>query len=128
MGLPPLRWVAEEDLIYDSATNTLHRPGCPHASTVTSPRPVPAHGALQLVWAPTLCDCRPDVTLALNARGFAYYLLREHKNALADLDEAIRLNSKYLNAYQNRSRARKAAGDAAGSAADEQKARELKGS
>ena len=22
MGLPPLRWVAEEDLIYDSATNT----------------------------------------------------------------------------------------------------------
>ena len=26
MGLPPLRWVAEEDLIYDSATNTLHRP------------------------------------------------------------------------------------------------------
>ena len=55
MGLPPLRWVAEEDLIYDSATNTLHRPDCPHASTVTSPRPVSAHGALQLVWAPTLC-------------------------------------------------------------------------
>ena len=66
MGLPPLRWVAEEDLIYDSATNTLHRPGCPHASTVTSPRPVPAHGALQLVWAPTLCDCQPDVTIALS--------------------------------------------------------------
>lgn len=66
MGLPPLRWVAEENLIYDSATNTLHRPGCPHAGTVTSPRPVPAHGALQLVWAPTLCDCQPDVTLALS--------------------------------------------------------------
>ena len=66
MGLPPLRWVAEENLIYDSATNTLHRPGCPHASTVTSPRPVSAHGALQLVWAPTLCDCQPDVTLALS--------------------------------------------------------------
>ena len=41
MGLPPLRWVAEEDLIYDSATNTLHRPSCSRASTLTSPRPVP---------------------------------------------------------------------------------------
>ena len=66
MGLPPLRWVAEEDLIYDSATNTLHRPDCRHASTVASPRPGSAHAALQLVWAPTLSDCQPDVTLALS--------------------------------------------------------------
>jgi hypothetical protein len=65
MGLPPLHWVAEEDLVYDAAANTLHRPGCPQARTVSSPRAVPAHAALQLVWAPTLCDCRPDVTLAL---------------------------------------------------------------
>ncbi|HUA03826.1 MAG TPA: hypothetical protein VMB27_07990 [Solirubrobacteraceae bacterium] len=66
MGLPPLRWVAEEDLIYDSTTNTLHRPDCAHASTVASPRALPAHAALQLVWAPTLCRCQPDVTLALS--------------------------------------------------------------
>jgi len=66
MGLPPLRWVAEEDLIYDSATNTLHRPDCPRASAVVSPRPVSAYGALQLVWAPTICACGPDVTAALS--------------------------------------------------------------
>jgi tetratricopeptide (TPR) repeat protein len=68
---------------------------------------------------------KPDFALALNARGFAYYLLKDNKHALADLDEAIRLNPKYLNAYQTRARARKATGDAAGSAADEEKAREL---
>jgi hypothetical protein len=66
MGLPPLRWVAEENLIYDTATNALHPPGWPHASPVTSPRPVPAPAALQLVSATTLCDCQPDVTLALS--------------------------------------------------------------
>ena len=63
--------------------------------------------------------------LALNARGFAYHLLKDYQKALADFDEAIRLNPKYLNAYQNRAKTRKAAGDAEGSAADEAKVREL---
>jgi hypothetical protein len=66
MGLPLLRWVAEEDLIYDSATNTLHRSDYPHARTVASPRPVSANGARQLVWAPTIRDCRPHVTITLS--------------------------------------------------------------
>jgi hypothetical protein len=65
-SLPPLRWVAEQDLIYDPATNTLHRSGCRHVATIAAPRPLPAHAALEIVWAPIICACRPDVTLSLS--------------------------------------------------------------
>ena len=67
---------------------------------------------------------QPDFPLAYNARGFAYFMLRDTKHALEDYDAAIRSNPKYLNAYQNRSRARKASGDAEGSKADDAKAME----
>jgi tetratricopeptide (TPR) repeat protein len=65
--------------------------------------------------------------MVYNARGFAYYLEHDYQRALVDLDEAIRLNPQYLNAYQNRSRSRKAAGDTQGSAADSKKIRTLLG-
>jgi hypothetical protein len=68
----------------------------------------------------------PNFTLALNARGFAYYLIRDYKRSLADFDAAIRLNPQYDNAYLNRSKARRAAGDAAGSAADSKRRKSLK--
>jgi hypothetical protein len=63
-ALRPLRWVAQEDLIYDSDSRILHRPSCPRAPGTQGSR-LPAGSALELVWAPRICACGPDVTLAL---------------------------------------------------------------
>jgi hypothetical protein len=60
-----LRWIAEEELVYDVATNTMHRPGCDRLAASQGLTSVAAGGSLELVWAPRLCGCRPDVTLAL---------------------------------------------------------------
>jgi hypothetical protein len=62
--LRPLRWIAEEDLIYDPVSRTLHHPSCARAQRTHGSR-LPAGSALELVWAPRLCECGPDVTLAL---------------------------------------------------------------
>lgn len=63
--LPRLRWVGQEDLVYDRDANTSHRAGprlLPARCTTTS---LPARSALELTWAPFMCRCRPEVTLAL---------------------------------------------------------------
>lgn len=70
---------------------------------------------------------QPDNPLFYNARGYSYLMLRNVNRALVDLDQAIRLNPNYLNAYQNRSAARKVTGDAEGSAADLAKVKALGG-
>jgi hypothetical protein len=67
-SLPALNWIAEQDLAYDPATNTLHRPGFAELAGAGTVIALPAGSALALVWAPRLCVCRPDVTLALSAR------------------------------------------------------------
>jgi hypothetical protein len=64
-ALPPLRWIAEEDLVYDAASNTLHRPRRPRIRDATRVIGVPARSALELIWAPHICECGPDVTLGL---------------------------------------------------------------
>lgn len=62
--LRPLRWLAEEPVVYNAAGNELHRPDCPlSAGGVT----LATGEALQLIWAPRVCqDCRPDVTTNLS--------------------------------------------------------------
>jgi hypothetical protein len=63
-ALRPLRWIAQEELLFDPDSRTLHRPSCPRAHMTEGSR-VRAGSALELVWAPRMCDCGPDVTLAL---------------------------------------------------------------
>jgi hypothetical protein len=66
-SLPPQRWLAEEDLLYHPATNTLHRWGCSQLSNPDASTMLPAGASLSLVWAPVICGCHPDVTLALGS-------------------------------------------------------------
>ena len=67
----------------------------------------------------------PTMTLAFNARGYAHLLLRQVPEALADFNEAIRINPGYVNAYQNRATARRLSGDKAGADADDARFAEL---
>jgi tetratricopeptide (TPR) repeat protein len=68
---------------------------------------------------------QPMFPQALNGRGFTYYLIKDYAHALADFDQAIVQDPKYVNAYHNRAQARLASGDAKGAAQDSAKEREL---
>ena len=70
---------------------------------------------------------KPDYAIAYNGRGYAHHLAHDYKNAIADYDQAIRLNSSYLNAIKNRANARRSLGDTAGANADRAKADSLEG-
>ena len=68
---------------------------------------------------------KPDLARAYNARAYAYLRLRDYKNALADCDQALRIDPKYVNAYINRAAVRRVSGDKAGAEADLLKSRQL---
>ncbi len=67
----------------------------------------------------------PSLSLAFNARGYAYLRLKQYAKAISDFDRAIQLNPEYVNAYSNRAAAKKAAGDKPGADADLTKIRTL---
>ena len=54
-ALAPLRWVAEEDLLYDPRSRTLHRSSCHVAREHVPVRSVPAGSAVEPVWVPRMC-------------------------------------------------------------------------
>jgi hypothetical protein len=64
--LRPLRWIAEEALVYDSNVNEMHKPGCSGASRDPASVELAPGEWIESVWAPGYCwECRPDVTTAL---------------------------------------------------------------
>ncbi len=67
----------------------------------------------------------PQIPVAYNNRGLAYHARGNHRPALSDFDEAIRLDPEYVLAYNNRGLARQALGDAAGAIEDYGKALQL---
>lgn len=62
------------------------------------------------------------IPLAYNNRGLAHHARGNHRPALSDFDEAIRLDPEYVLAYNNRGLARHALGDVAGAIEDYGKA------
>jgi len=73
----------------------------------------------------TFFRCHPKYAQAYNNRGAAYWLKEEYNRAIADYDQAIRLDPKYALAYFVRGLVYQKIGNAAKADADFAKAREL---
>ena len=68
---------------------------------------------------------KPDLVIALNNRGSAYLVKNSTDLAVADFDEAIRLDPAFANAYYNRAAAYRAKGELDRALADYDKAIQL---
>ncbi|HLG97388.1 MAG TPA: tetratricopeptide repeat protein [Bryobacteraceae bacterium] len=62
----------------------------------------------------------PNLTVAYNARCYAYLRLKDYDRAIADCTQAIQRDPSYANAYRNRAVARHFKGDQAGANEDYQ--------
>jgi Flp pilus assembly protein TadD len=67
----------------------------------------------------------PDHALAWNALGFCKMKLKDLAASKAALDNAIRINPSYANAYRNRAALLRLMGDKSGAEADTAKWKEL---
>jgi tetratricopeptide (TPR) repeat protein len=63
--------------------------------------------------------------LAYNNRGLARYRLGDKQGAVADYNQALRIDPNHVNAYYNRGLARRGLGDKQGAIQDFQKAADL---
>jgi Flp pilus assembly protein TadD len=70
-------------------------------------------------------DADPWSAPAYNLRGYAHLRLLQFDQALADCNEAIRLQPNFLNAYENRASARRHLGDNAGAQQDARKVSDM---
>ena len=62
---------------------------------------------------------------AYNNRGFAYYKLGKHEEAIADYNRAIELQPDYAKAYRNRAEVYRVIGELDKAEADEARADEI---
>jgi tetratricopeptide (TPR) repeat protein len=67
----------------------------------------------------------PKIPFTYNGRGSAYDGKKDYARAIADYDQAIRLDPKYAHAYYGRGQAKLKAGDIAGGNADIAAARRM---
>ena len=70
--------------------------------TAATPSTMPANTIAPSRIIMRRCGCKPDFAQALSDRGAAWYFKGEYQKAIADYDEAIRLDPNNARTYTNR--------------------------